>query len=136
MQQAVVWPNYQNHSNNNVGPPPLLLPPPPPPSLQLLGDINGTRLVLADNKRKQQSSLPIVKIEADCGNSPTAIISKKISSISFHFFFHSHFSIFIYLFVYHQKQKIIEHKFFIDKFLFLINWRILIFFFKLRFCIC
>lgn len=88
MQQAVVWPNYQNHSSSNVGPPPLLLPP-PPPSLQLLGDINGTRLVLADNKRKQQPSLPIVKIEADCGNSPTAIISKRL----FYFFV----SIFIHL---------------------------------------
>ena len=77
MQQAVVWPNYQNHSSSNVGPPPLLLPP-PPPSLQLLSDVGGARLVLTDNKRKQQSSgLPIVKIEADCGSSPTTIICKK-----------------------------------------------------------
>lgn len=91
MQQAVVWPNYQNHSSNNVGAAPPLLLPPPPPSLQLLGDINGTRLVLADNKRKQQApSLPIVKIEADCGNSPTAIISKKPFLFAF---LYSHFAL-------------------------------------------
>ena len=76
MQQAVVWPNYSNHNNGNVAPPPLLLPP-PPPSLQLLSDIGGARLVLTESKRKQQSTLPIVKIEADCGNSPTTIISKR-----------------------------------------------------------
>ncbi|XP_023289035.1 uncharacterized protein LOC105699944 isoform X2 [Orussus abietinus] len=81
MQQAVVWPNYPNHGSNNVGPPPpLLLPPPPPPSLQLLSDIGGARLVLTENKRKQQSSLPIVKIEADCGSSPTTIITSTEST--------------------------------------------------------
>ena len=85
MQQAVVWPNYQNHGSNNVGPPPLLLPPPPPPSLQLLNDIGGPRLVLTDNKRKQQGGLPIVKIESDCGSSPTTIICKKLVFQS-HFF--------------------------------------------------
>lgn len=74
MQQAVVWPNYSNH-NSNVAPPPLLLPP-PPPSIQLLGDIGGARLVLTENKRKQQSTLPIVKIETECSNSPTTIICK------------------------------------------------------------
>ncbi|XP_078051820.1 uncharacterized protein LOC144477968, partial [Augochlora pura] len=79
MQQAVVWPNYSNHNSGNVAPPPLLLPPPPPPpppppSLQLLSDIGGARLVLTESKRKQQSTLPIVKIEADCSNSPTTII--------------------------------------------------------------
>lgn len=73
MQQALVWPNYSNH-NSNVAPPPLLLPP-PPPSIQLLGDIGGARLVLTENKRKQQSALPIVKIETECSNSPTTIIS-------------------------------------------------------------
>lgn len=76
MQQAVVWPNYSNHNNGNVAPPSLLLPP-PPPSLQLLSDIGGARLVLTESKRKQQSTLPIVKIEADCGTSPTTIISKS-----------------------------------------------------------
>lgn len=83
MQQAVVWPNYSNH-NGNVAPPPLLLPP-PPPSIQLLSDIGGARLVLTENKRKQQSALPIVKIEAECSNSPTTIISEQdfISFISF-----------------------------------------------------
>lgn len=78
MQQAVVWPNYPNH-NSNVAPPPFLLPP-PPPSIQVLGDIGGARLVLTENKRKQQSTLPIVKIETECNNSPTAIISKYIRS--------------------------------------------------------
>lgn len=73
MQQALVWPNYSSH-NSNVAPPPLLLPP-PPPSIQLLGDIGGARLVLTENKRKQQSTLPIVKIETECSNSPTTIIS-------------------------------------------------------------
>lgn len=75
MQQAVVWPNYSNH-NSNVAPPPLLLPP-PPPSIQLLSDIGGARLVLTESKRKQQSALPIVKIEAECSNSPTTIISEQ-----------------------------------------------------------
>lgn len=75
MQQAVVWPNYSNH-NGNVAPPPLLLPP-PPPSIQLLSDIGGARLVLTESKRKQQSALPIVKIEAECSNSPTTIISEQ-----------------------------------------------------------
>lgn len=76
MQQAVVWPNYSNHNNGNVAPPSLLLPP-PPPSLQLLSDIGGARLVLTESKRKQQNTLPIVKIEADCGTNPTTIISKS-----------------------------------------------------------
>lgn len=78
-----MWPNYSNH-NGNVAPPPLLLPP-PPPSIQLLSDIGGARLVLTENKRKQQSALPIVKIEAECSNSPTTIISEQdfISFISF-----------------------------------------------------
>lgn len=85
MQQAVVWPNYSNHNSGNVAPPPLLLPPPPPPpppppSLQLLSDIGGARLVLTESKRKQQSTLPIVKIEADCGNSPTTIITSTEST--------------------------------------------------------
>lgn len=75
MQQAVVWPNYPNH-NGNIAPPPLLLPP-PPPSIQLLSDIGGARLVLTENKRKQQSALPIVKIEAECSSSPTTIISEQ-----------------------------------------------------------
>ncbi|KAM0737474.1 hypothetical protein ACS0PU_000567 [Formica fusca] len=78
MQQAVVWPNYSNH-NGNVAPPPLLLPP-PPPSIQLLSDIGGARLVLTENKRKQQSALPIVKIEAECSNSPTTIITSSTES--------------------------------------------------------
>ncbi|KAL0131790.1 hypothetical protein PUN28_002974 [Cardiocondyla obscurior] len=78
MQQALVWPNYSNH-NSNVAPPPLLLPP-PPPSIQLLGDIGGARLVLTENKRKQQSALPIVKIETECSNSPTTIITSTESS--------------------------------------------------------
>ncbi|XP_036150363.1 uncharacterized protein LOC105840034 isoform X3 [Monomorium pharaonis] len=78
MQQALVWPNYSNHSNN-IAPPPLLLPP-PPPSIQLLGDIGGARLVLTENKRKQQSALPIVKIETECSNSPTTIITSTESS--------------------------------------------------------
>ncbi|XP_043290025.1 uncharacterized protein wge isoform X4 [Venturia canescens] len=81
MQQAVVWPNYPNHNGHNIGPPPLLLPPPPqPPSLQLLSDIGGARFVLTENKRKQQSTVPIVKIEADCGSSPTTIIASAESS--------------------------------------------------------
>lgn len=80
VQQAVVWPNYPGNSGGNVGPPPLLLPPPPPPSLQLLSDIGGTRLVLTENKRKQQNNLPIVKIEADCSNSPTTIITSTEST--------------------------------------------------------
>lgn len=75
MQQAVVFPNYLNHSNNVI--PSSLLVPPPPSSIQLLSDIGGARLVLTENKRKQQNSLPIVKIEAECSNSPTAIISKE-----------------------------------------------------------
>ncbi|KAF3424968.1 hypothetical protein E2986_13146 [Frieseomelitta varia] len=79
MQQAVVWPNYSNHNSGNVAPPPLLLPP-PPPSLQLLSDIGGARLVLTESKRKQQSTLPIVKIEADCGTSPTTIITSTEST--------------------------------------------------------
>ncbi|XP_071556441.1 uncharacterized protein Wge isoform X2 [Temnothorax nylanderi] len=78
MQQALVWPNYSNH-NSNVAPPPLLLPP-PPPSIQLLGDIGGARLVLTENKRKQQSAMPIVKIETECSNSPTTIITSTESS--------------------------------------------------------
>lgn len=82
MQQAVVWPNYSNHNNGNALPPPLLLPP-PPPSLQLLSDIGGARLVLTESKRKQQSTLPIVKIEADCGTTPTTIISKYHEVFSF-----------------------------------------------------
>lgn len=75
MQQAVVWPNYANHGGN-VAPPPLLLPP-APPSIQVVGDIGGARLVLAENKRKPPSTLPIVKIEADCSSSPTTIISSE-----------------------------------------------------------
>ncbi|XP_011866393.1 PREDICTED: uncharacterized protein LOC105561220 isoform X3 [Vollenhovia emeryi] len=78
MQQALVWPNYSSH-NSAVAPPPLLLPP-PPPSIQLLGDIGGARLVLTENKRKQQSTLPIVKIETECSNSPTTIITSTESS--------------------------------------------------------
>ncbi|XP_067217211.1 platelet binding protein GspB isoform X4 [Linepithema humile] len=79
MQQAVVFPNYLNHSNNVI--PSSLLVPPPPSSIQLLSDIGGARLVLTENKRKQQSaSLPIVKIEAECSNSPTAIITSTESS--------------------------------------------------------
>ncbi|XP_014473147.1 PREDICTED: uncharacterized protein LOC106743634 isoform X2 [Dinoponera quadriceps] len=78
MQQAVVWPNYASHGGN-VAPPPLLLPP-PPPSIQVLGDIGGARLVLAENKRKPPSALPIVKIEADCSSSPTTIISTSTES--------------------------------------------------------
>lgn len=75
MQQAVVWPNYQNHNGHSIGTQPLLLPPPPPPSLQLLNDMNGTRLVLTDNKRKSQNNnVPIVKIEADCPSPHTSII--------------------------------------------------------------
>lgn len=84
MQQAVVWPNYSNH-NNNVAPPPLLLPP-PPPSIQLLSDIGGARLVLTESKRKQQSALPIVKIEAECSNSPTTIISEQAFYLRIYFF--------------------------------------------------
>ncbi|XP_046425397.1 uncharacterized protein LOC124182332 isoform X1 [Neodiprion fabricii] len=80
VQQAVVWPNYAGNNGGNVGPPPLLLPPPPPPSLQLLSDIGGARIVLTDNKRKQQNNLPIVKIEADCSNSPTTIITSAEST--------------------------------------------------------
>ncbi|XP_046744501.1 uncharacterized protein LOC124410294 isoform X2 [Diprion similis] len=80
VQQAVVWPNYSGNSGGNVGPPPLLLPPPPPPSLQLLSDIGGARIVLTDSKRKQQNNLPIVKIEADCSNSPTTIITSAEST--------------------------------------------------------
>lgn len=69
-----MFPNYHSH---NVIPSSVLVPP-PPSSIQLLGDIGGARLVLTENKRKQQSaSLPIVKIEAECSNSPTAIISKE-----------------------------------------------------------
>lgn len=83
VQQAVVWPNYPGNNGASVGPPPLLLPPPPPPSLQLLGDIGGARLVLTDNKRKQQNNLPIVKIEADCSNSPTTIISKYLIRVHY-----------------------------------------------------
>ncbi|XP_020288061.1 uncharacterized protein LOC109856804, partial [Pseudomyrmex gracilis] len=78
MQQAVVWPNYPNHNGNVAAPPPFLLPP-PPPSIQVLGDIGGARLVLTENKRKQQSTLPIVKIETECNNSPTAIITSESS---------------------------------------------------------
>ncbi|XP_015116479.1 uncharacterized protein LOC107040773 isoform X2 [Diachasma alloeum] len=75
LQQAVVWPNYPHHNGPNVSAPsPLLLPPPPPPSLQLLSDINGARLVLTENKRKAQNNVPIVKIEADCGATPTTTI--------------------------------------------------------------
>ncbi|XP_011310744.1 uncharacterized protein wge isoform X2 [Fopius arisanus] len=75
LQQAVVWPNYPHHNGPNVGAPsPLLLPPPPPPSLQLLSDMNGARLVLTENKRKTQNNVPIVKIEADCGTTPTTTI--------------------------------------------------------------
>ncbi|XP_063989724.1 uncharacterized protein LOC135168983 isoform X3 [Diachasmimorpha longicaudata] len=75
LQQAVVWPNYPHHSGPNVSAPsPLLLPPPPPPSLQLLSDMNGARLVLTESKRKAQNNVPIVKIEADCGTTPTTTI--------------------------------------------------------------
>lgn len=79
MQQAVVWPNYSNHTGANVGAAssPLLLPGPTPPSLQLLSDINGARLVLTENKRKHQhNAMPIVKIEADCASPNTTIIGK------------------------------------------------------------
>ncbi|XP_008559177.1 uncharacterized protein LOC103579528 isoform X3 [Microplitis demolitor] len=82
MQQAVVWPNYPSvHSAPNIGAPPLLLPgPTTPPSLQLLSDINGARLVLTENKRKQQNNVPIVKIEADCATPNTTIIASAESS--------------------------------------------------------
>ncbi|XP_057330421.1 uncharacterized protein LOC130670856 isoform X3 [Microplitis mediator] len=82
MQQAVVWPNYPSvHSAPNIGAPPLLLPgPTTPPSLQLLSDINGARLVLTENKRKQQNNVPIVKIEADCATPNATIIASAESS--------------------------------------------------------
>lgn len=82
MQQAVVWPNYHNHANANVSAAPPLLLPPPPPSLQLFSDI-GTRVVLTESKKKQQPGLPIVKIESDCNNSPTTIISNFFYSNPF-----------------------------------------------------
>ncbi|XP_044585672.1 uncharacterized protein LOC123265818 [Cotesia glomerata] len=82
MQQAVVWPNYPSvHSTPNIGAPPLILPgPATPPSLQLLSDINGARLVLTENKRKQQNNVPIVKIEADCATPNATIIASAESS--------------------------------------------------------
>ncbi|XP_074094348.1 BAH domain and coiled-coil containing protein winged eye isoform X2 [Cotesia typhae] len=82
MQQAVVWPNYPSvHSTPNIGAPPLILPgPATPPSLQLLSDINGARLVLTENKRKQQNNVPIVKIEADCATPSATIIASAESS--------------------------------------------------------
>ncbi|XP_034941429.1 uncharacterized protein wge isoform X2 [Chelonus insularis] len=81
MQQAVVWPNYPNPSGPNISAPPLLLPgPTTPPSLQLLSDINGARLVLTDNKRKQPNNIPIVKIEADCTPPTTTIIASTESN--------------------------------------------------------
>ncbi|KAK0076969.1 hypothetical protein PV325_004610 [Microctonus aethiopoides] len=85
MQQAVVWPNYSNHTGTNVGAAssPLLLPGPTPPSLQLLNDINGARLVLTENKRKHQhNAMPIVKIEADCASPNTTIIASAESNKS------------------------------------------------------